>query len=303
MNPPFLKKNDKVALIAPAGKIVEKTIFSQAVDLLRSWDLQAVLMPHACDEYGCFAGTQEHRLKDLQEAFDTQDIKAIFCARGGYGLMQIIGQLDLTKFLQNPKLIIGYSDVTVLHNVASYCGVVSLHAPMLRSLVRNELPDSLMQTYRQMLFGEMPIYKIRPHSLNRCGRVAGKIVGGNLAVFSALRGTPYDLDFTNKILFIEDIAEKPHSVDRMLQNLKLGGVFDSISALIVGQFTDYEEDEGMCCSLYEFIADVVAEYNFPIVFNFPAGHVTENYPLLFSYDCTLMVDNESVTLDFIDFKK
>ena len=303
MNPPFLKKNDKVALIAPAGKIVEKTIFSQAVDLLRSWDLQAVLMPHACDEYGCFAGTQEHRLKDLQEAFDTQDIKAIFCARGGYGLMQIIGQLDLTKFLQNPKLIIGYSDVTVLHNVASYCGVVSLHAPMLRSLVRNELPDSLMQTYRQMLFGEMPIYKIRPHSLNRCGRVAGKIVGGNLAVFSALRGTPYDLDFTNKILFIEDIAEKPHSVDRMLQNLKLGGVFDSISALIVGQFTDYEEDEGMCCSLYELIADVVAEYNFPIVFNFPAGHVTENYPLLFSYDCTLMVDNESVTLDFIDFKK
>ncbi len=303
MNPPFLKKNDKVALIAPAGKIVEKTIFSQAVDLLRSWDLQAVLMPHACDEYGCFAGTQEHRLKDLQEAFDTQDIKAIFCARGGYGLMQIIGQLDLTKFLQNPKLIIGYSDVTVLHNVASYCGVVSLHAPMLRSLVRNELPDSLMQTYRQMLFGEMPIYKIRPHSLNRCGRVAGKIVGGNLAVFSALRGTPYDLDFTNKILFIEDIAEKPHSVDRMLQNLKLGGVFDSISALIVGQFTDYEEDEGMCRTLYELIADVVEEYSFPVVFNFPAGHVTENYPLLFSYDCTLMVDNESVTLDFIDFKK
>lgn len=303
MNPPFLKKNDKVVLIAPAGKIVEKKIFSQVVDLLRSWDLQPVLMPHACDEYGSFAGTTENRLKDLQEAFDTQDIKAIFCARGGYGLMQIIGQLDLTKFLQNPKLIIGYSDVTVLHNVASYCGVVSLHAPMLRSLVRNELSDSLMQTYRQMLFGEMPIYKIRPHSLNRCGRVAGKIVGGNLAVFSALRGTPYDLDFTNKILFIEDIAEKPHSVDRMLQNLKLGGVFDSISALIVGQFTDYEEDEGMCCSLYELIADVVAEYNFPIVFNFPAGHVTENYPLLFSYDCTLMVDNESVTLDFIDFKK
>lgn len=303
MNPPFLKKNDKVVLIAPAGKIVEKMIFSQAVDLLRSWDLQAVLMPHACDEYGCFAGTQEHRLKDLQEAFDTQDIKAIFCARGGYGLMQIIGQLDLTKFLQNPKLIIGYSDVTVLHNVASYCGVVSLHAPMLRSLVRNELSDSLMQTYRQMLFGEMPIYKIRPHSLNRCGRVAGKIVGGNLAVFSALRGTPYDLDFTNKILFIEDIAEKPHSVDRMLQNLKLGGVFDSISALIVGQFTDYEEDEGMCRTLYELIADVVAKYSFPVVFNFPAGHVTENYPLLFSYDCTLMVDNESVTLDFIDFKK
>ena len=298
MNPPFLKKNDKVVLIAPAGKIVEKMIFSQAVDLLRSWDLQAVLMPHACDEYGCFAGTTENRLKDLQEAFDTQDIKAIFCARGGYGLMQIIGQLDLTKFLQNPKLIIGYSDVTVLHNVASYCGVVSLHAPMLRSLVRNKLPDSLMQTYRQMLFGEMPIYKIRPHSLNRCGRVAGKIVGGNLAVFSALRGTPYDLDFTNKILFIEDIAEKPHSVDRMLQNLKLGGVFDSISALIVGQFTDYEEDEGMCRTLYELIADVVAEYSFPVVFNFPAGHVVENYPLLFNSDCTLVADNEEVTLDF-----
>jgi muramoyltetrapeptide carboxypeptidase len=303
MNPPPLKKNDKVALISPAGKIVEKKIFSQAVDLLRSWDLQPVLMPHASDEYGCFAGTVENRLKDLQEAFDAQDIKAIFCARGGYGLMQIIGQLDLTKFLQNPKLIIGYSDVTVLHNVASYCGVVSLHAPMLRSLVRNELSDSLMQIYRQMLFGEMPNYKIEPHSLNRYGRVTGKIVGGNLAVFSALRGTAYDLNFTNKMLFIEDIAEKPHSVDRMLQNLKLGGVFDSISALIVGQFTDYEEDEGMCRTLYELIADVVAEYSFPVVFNFPAGHVTENYPLLFSYDCTLMVDNESVTLDFIDFKK
>ncbi len=298
MTPPFLKKNDKVALIAPAGKIAKKELFSQAVDLLRSWGLQPILMPHATDEYGCFAGKPEHRLDDLQEAFDAQDIKAIFCARGGYGLMQIVGRLDLTNFLENPKWIIGFSDITVLHNVASHCGVASLHAPMLRGLVRNELSDSLMQTYRQILFGEMPIYKIKPHSLNRYGRVAGKIVGGNLAVFSALRGTPYDLDFCNKILFIEDIAEKPHSVDRMLQNLKLGGVFESISALIVGQFTDYEEDTGMCRTLYELIADVVAEYNFPVVFDFPAGHVSENYPILLNFDCELVVDTEKVTLDF-----
>jgi len=298
MRPPFLKKNDKVALVAPAGRIAEKTIFSQAVDLLRSWGLQPVLMPHAAEEYGCFAGTPEHRLEDLQKAFDAQDVKAIFCARGGYGLMQIIGQLDLTNFRKNPKLIVGYSDVTVLHNIASHCSVASLHAPMLRNLVRNELSESLMHIYRQILFGEMPTYKIKPHSLNRCGQASGKIVGGNLAVFSALRGTPYDLDFCNKILFIEDIAEKPHSVDRMLQNLKLGGVFDSISALIVGQFTDYEEDDSLCRTLYELIVDVVAGYDFPVVFNFPAGHVTENYPLLFNYDCELIVDNEEVILDF-----
>lgn len=297
MIPPFLKKGDKVALVAPAGRVAEAEV-QQAAAILQSWGLVAVAMPHIAEEYGCFAGRPEQRLCDLQQAFDDADTKAVFCARGGYGLVQIVGGIDWSGFLSHPKWIVGYSDVTVLHNAVCAHGVASMHAPMLRNLARAELPDTLLETYRKMLFGDLPSYKRKPHPLNRYGKTQGKIVGGNLAVFSALRGTPLDLDFADKILFIEDIGEKPHCVERMLWNLKLAGVFDRIRGLIVGQFTDYEEDNGLCRTLPELIADVVADYRFPVVFDFPSGHIRNNHPLLFNYDCRLEVNALGVQLDF-----
>ncbi len=297
MTPEFLKIGDGVALIAPAGKIAAEELH-KAERLLRAWGLRPTIGQCACEAYGCFAGTAEQRLSDLQWALDDTEIKAIFCARGGYGLMQIVGNLDFTAFKSNPKWIVGYSDVTVLHNAASACGVASVHGPMLRNLAREELSAALLETYRQMLFGTLPTYRVAPHSLNRNGTVEGKIVGGNLAVFSALRGTPFDLDFCGKILFIEDIGERPHCIDRMIRNLKLSGALQSLVGLIVGQFSDYEEDRSMCRTVYEMIADAVEEYQFPVAFDFPSGHISENHPLIFNHDCRFSVGDDGVELDF-----
>ncbi len=297
MTPEFLKIGDRVALIAPAGKIAAEELH-KAESLLCTWGLRPVVGQYACEAYGCFAGTAEQRLHDLQWALNDTEIKAIFCARGGYGLMQIVENVDFTAFKSNPKLIVGYSDVTVLHNATSACGVASVHGPMLRNLAREELSEALLEVYRKMLFGTLPTYCVEPHLLNRNGAVAGKIVGGNMAVFSALRGTTFDLDFRDKILFIEDIGECPHCIDRMMRNLKLSGALQSLVGLIVGQFSDYEEDESMCRTVYEMISDAVADYDYPVAFDFPSGHIAENHPLIFNHDCRFTVADCGVELDF-----
>ena len=293
----FLSEGDRVLIVAPAGRVQPGEVDATA-QLLQGWGLDVKVMPHVTDVYGCFAGTVADRLDDLQQALDERDAKAILCMRGGYGMMQLVGELDFTQFELFPKLIIGYSDITVLHSMAAAYGVPSLHGPMGRNLVRGELSEELLQIYRALLFGKMPNYYVEGHRLNRKGHCCGKMVGGNLAVFSALHGTYFDFDYEGKILFIEDIGERPHCVDRMIRSLKLSGVLEHIAGLVVGQFSDYEEDESMMMTVCEMIADAVDDYSYPVCFNFPAGHVKENYPLLFTMDCELGVSEDGVSLMF-----
>lgn len=283
--PPYLQEGDRIIILSPSGKI-DKAFLKGACERLESWGLEVVLAKHAGGADGRYAGTIKQRLGDLQAALDDERAKAILCSRGGYGAVHLVDKLDLTKFRRHPKWLIGFSDITVFHNLLQANGFVSLHAPMARHLTVEPADDFCTQTLRKILGGcfaseASPLaYACPSHPLNHAGRGEGILRGGNLAVFYGLRGTPYDIPAEGSILFIEDVGERPHAVERMLYNLKLGGVLAKLSGLVIGQFTEYEEDHSLGKDLYGAMADLLREYHYPVCFNFPVGHVTRNLPLL-----------------------
>jgi len=279
MKPPFLKPNDQIRIVSPSGSIESKYIVG-AKRTLSSWGLNVTEGKFARTRYGRFGGTEVQRIADLQEALDDPSVNAILCSRGGYGVAQIIDKLDFSTFVKSPKWLIGFSDITILHNAISNLGVASVHGIMAKHLTQFS-PDSIhVQKCREILFGQMPSYDIPKHKLNRVGSAQGKLIGGNLSVLIGLRGSQFDLDYKNNILFIEDIAERPYHIDRMMQNLRFSGVLAQLSGLVVGQFSDCEEDPLMKKSVAQIILSAVSEYNYPVCFNFPAGHVDDNFPLV-----------------------
>lgn len=276
--PPFLHEGDTVAIVSPSGKI-DKSFLKGAADRLKSWGLNVLMGKYADSNSGSFSGTPKQRLSDLQSAMNNEKVKAILCSRGGYGAVHLIDQIDFTEFKKHPKWLIGYSDITLLHELFQYNGYVSLHSLMARHLTVESADDICTQYLKNILFGTMPDYQCEGHKLNRKGTAQGILRGGNLSVFYGLRGTKYDFAPEGTILFIEDIGERPYHIDRMMNNLKIGGVLEKIAGLIVGQFTEYEEDPLFGKTVYEMIADHVKEYDYPVCFNFPVGHVTLNYPM------------------------
>jgi muramoyltetrapeptide carboxypeptidase len=286
-----------IQIISPSGNIEPKYI-DGAKQVLSSWNLNVSEGKFAREQYGRFAGTEEQRIHDLQSALDNPNIDAILCSRGGYGLAQIIDKIDFTEFQKNPKWIIGFSDITILHNAVSALGISSIHAIMAKDLTELSADSQAVVLLKKMLFGEKPTYSIPVHSLNKQGKSVGKLVGGNLAVFMGLRGTRFDLNFKNNILFIEDIGEKPYQIDRMMQNLRLSGALSEISGLIVGQFSETEEDPLMHATIYEIIARAVQDYDIPVCFNFPVGHVDENLPLIVNAEVCLEVSSEGVFMEY-----
>lgn len=297
MTPPFLKPNDQIRIVSPSGSIESKYIVG-AKKTLSSWGLNATEGKFARTKYGRFAGTEAQRIADLQEAFDDPSVNAILCSRGGYGVAQIIDKLDFSTFVESPKWLIGFSDITILHNAINNLGVASVHGIMAKHLTQFS-PDSIhVQKCREILFGQMPTYAVPKHRLNRVGKAQGKLIGGNLSVLIGLRGSQFDLDYKNNILFIEDIAERPYHIDRMMQNLRFGGVLAQLSGLVVGQFSDCEEDPLMKKSVARIIADAVSEYDYPVCFNFPAGHVDDNLPLIMGKIVQLEVTKSGAILVF-----
>lgn len=273
--PSFLKANDKVVILSPSGKIEAQWVEGLKA-VLESYGLVVSVSEHALCAKGRFAGTDDERIQDLQEAINDAQVKAIFCSRGGYGLALIIDKIDLSPLRENPKWVVGFSDITVLHNALSRVGVASIHGIMAKHITQKaEGLENLMS----MLFGTEVSYEISAHELNKIGEASGELVGGNLSVLYGLRGTPFDIDFRGKILFIEDLSERLYHIDRMMQNLRLGGVFEQIVGLVVGQFTDIDEDDSFSGGVYGVIRDAVKDYNIPVCFNFPAGHVDNNQPL------------------------
>jgi muramoyltetrapeptide carboxypeptidase len=245
--------------------------------------------------YGRYAGTVAERLQDCQQALDDPKIKAILCSRGGYGCIHLLDQLDLTAFNLHPKWLIGYSDITLLHTQLQRNGFASIHGGMAKQLnVDNEARTSL----QALLFGQLPIYQLDPHPLNRFGQRSGILFGGNLTLLMSLRGTPYEYIPSGGILFIEDTGEKPYVIDRYLHALQLGGILDRINGLIIGHFTDYEEDPLMLASVYELIAQVTSRYTFPVCFQFPVGHMDDNRPLITGSLVQLTVDEYGSRLSF-----
>ena len=301
--PPYLHEGDKVVILSPSSKI-DKSFLKGAVKRLASWGLQSVLARHAGSSSGTYAGTVSQRLDDLQAAMDDPDTRAILCSRGGYGAVHLLGKLDFSRFRESPKWLIGFSDITALHNLWQREGFASLHAPMARHLTVEPEDDFCTQALRGILTGAIAApegsfsYTCDTHKLNRRGTAEGTLRGGNFAVFNGLRGTPYDIPAQGTVLFIEDVGERPHAIERMMYNLKLGGVLERLSGLIVGQFTEYEEKKQLGKELYGALADLVKEYDYPVCFNFPVGHVPMNLPLISGAPVRLEVGKKEVRLTF-----
>ena len=293
--PSSLCKGDLITIVAPSGKVnPEYVLHSKSV--LENWGFRVELGKHVFTEYGRFAGTIDERLSDLQQALDNPENKAIFCARGGYGVVHLLENLSLELLKKNPKWVIGYSDITALHAIINNNGICSIHAPMSSHLAEEDGQDEASLYLKDLLYGKSICYKISTHPLNITGEAKGVLRGGNLSVLSVLRGTPYDFSPENTILFIEDVGEKPYHIERMMYNLKLGGILQNVSGLLVGQFSDCEEDESMYKTIYESIADLISGYDFPVCFNFPTGHVKENFPLICGKTVNLSVTKETVTI-------
>lgn len=269
------------------------------IDSLQDWGYQVKVgatVGGSSNNY--FSGTDEERLSDLQQMLDDKQIKAILCARGGYGTGRIIEQIDFTQFKKHPKWIVGFSDITVLHmHIWSNYSLSSLHAPMAAAFNNGEASNEWVGSLRKALAGEKAVYQCTPHPLNKGGKARGRLVGGNLCLLAHLIGTSSDYKTKGKILFVEDIGEHLYSADRLLYQLKRSGKLSQLAGLVIGGFTDSKDtDRPFGKSAYELIHDVVKEYNYPICFDFPVSHNKENYALKIGVKYSLHVSRDGVVL-------
>ncbi|SMO87802.1 muramoyltetrapeptide carboxypeptidase [Saccharicrinis carchari] len=296
IHPPSLQKGDTIAIVAPAGRI-DSAIIAQAGHRIAQMGYRVKLGSSLSRHHYNFSSTDYNRRSDFQQMMDDDEVKAILCTRGGYGAIRFVDELDFTGILAHPKWLIGFSDITVLHAAFLKQGLATIHGPMCKSFLNYTETGADIEILFSFLQGESPQYMINTHPANRLGTTKGSLVGGNLSLLMALRGTRYDFDPRGKILFIEDVDEYLYHLDRMMLNLKLGGVLQKLSGLVVGQFTDMKDNETPFGeSIEEIIYKNVKDYNYPVAFNFPAGHVETNYPLIFGEETELVVKENEVAL-------
>ncbi len=296
--PDYLKKGDTVAITCTAGFMPAKNA-ADCEKLLKKEGFK-VIVSHTVGgkSKNYFSGTDDDRLTEIQKYLDDKNVKAILCGRGGYGTGRIIDHIDFTKFVKHPKWIIGFSDITILLNhITSNFNIATMHAPMSTAFNNKAHNPENVVSLLKAIKGEENMYETPIHNLNRQGKVSGKLVGGNLALLANAIGTPSDIKTKKCILFIEDIGEQLYAVDRMLHQLKRAGKLVNLAALIVGNFTDMADtDRPFGKNIYEIIYDIVVEYNYPICFDFPVGHGTENRALKVGGKYTLEVTTEKVIL-------
>ncbi len=296
--PPYLKKGDKVAITCPAKKLPHG--IDDAVGLLESWGLEVILGDTVTAAHHQFAGTDELRAKDLQRFLDDRDIKAIFAARGGYGTVRIIDQLDFSSLKRSPKWIVGFSDITVLHaHLQAELNMCSIHGQMPLTIPDGSKPS--LESLRMALFGEAISYQFNSAEMGKDGEAIGKLIGGNLSLMVNLNGSVSDPDYRDKILFLEDVGEHLYAIDRLFWNLKRSGKLAQIKGLIIGGFTELKDfDPPFGQDVREIVLDIVKEYDYPVCFDFPAGHVSDNRALILGKTVNLKVKQTEVNLHYID---
>ncbi len=274
-----LKKGDTVALAAPARKVSPEEM-APAIATLQSWGLDTKIPEGLYETENQFAGNDGHRAALLQRLLDDEEVKAILCCRGGYGTARIIDRLDFKRFADSPKWIVGYSDVTVLHShIHTTLGVPTLHATMPASGVwePGDGGQPAVQSLRTILFGGKADYSWEESATGRPGTTEGLLVGGNLSILYSLCGSPSALDTRGKILLIEDLDEYLYHIDRMMQNLKRNGMLDGLAGLVVGGMTEMHDNSvPFGRKAEEIVMDAVKEYNYPVAFNAPFGHLGDN---------------------------
>jgi muramoyltetrapeptide carboxypeptidase len=307
--PPYLKAGDTIGITAPAGYLAGYMIdkdLKPAMEQLQSWGLKVELGKTVGQKWGTFGGTDEQRINDFQYMLNAKHIKAIMCARGGYGIVRIIDKIDFSPFIQNPKWIIGFSDITVFHcHIHTNCHVATLHSKMVNSFpdVWEAAPDLQKQTIisiKQALFGEKMKYNALANSNNRAGTGTGELIGGNLRTIENLAATDSDIKTDGKILLVEDVDEYPYNIDRMFWSLKRTGKLEKLAGLIVGGFkpkTDTCKIYDFNISLYNIVLEKINEYSYPVCFDFPVGHQIENYAYKCGVKHKLVVNDQGAFLE------
>lgn len=281
ISPPFLKRNDKIAIVATARKISREEL-DPAVKIFSSWGFRVVMGKNILNEHHQFAGTDEERAADLQQALDDPAIKAILFARGGYGNVRIVDKIDFSRFTDNPKWIAGFSDLTVLHShIHTRFGIESLHCTMPFSISDSPGGKASLESMRKALTGEDLFYSFPSGGMNRKGITEGILTGGNLSILYSITGSVSDIGTEGKILFIEDLDEYLYHIDRMMMNLKRSGKLSHLAGLIVGDMTEMKDNTvPFGKDAYEIISDAVSEYTYPVWYGFPAGHSGINHALI-----------------------
>jgi muramoyltetrapeptide carboxypeptidase len=297
--PPYLERGNVIGIVCPSGFMpVEKV--SECIRVLNEeWGFQTKAGKTIGSEYNYFSGTDEERLSDFQQMLDDDMVKAILCARGGYGLSRIIDRINFKKFKKNPKWIIGYSDVTILHShLYSNYYISSIHAPMAAAFNDAGYINRYVQSLRSALEGKKIRYVCEPHDFNNKGEAIGELIGGNLSLLAHLVGTDSDLKTRGRILFLEDVGEYLYNIDRMMYQLKRAGKLSKLAGLIVGGFTDNKDTERpFGQTAYEIIHDAVKDYDYPVCFGFPVSHGKENYALKIGVGYKLRIGKSKVSLE------
>ena len=284
--PAPLRQGDRIAVVSPAGP-VEPYYVMDACKVLEAEGWKPEIGKHALGRWGNYAGTPDERYSDLRNAILDPDVKAVLCSRGGYGVVHIMERLAQLDLRNNPKWMIGFSDISAIHALMATHGIASIHASMAKHIAKGpEDPDNA--TLFSILRGKTEPVSFPSHILDRPGTAQGRLLGGNLAVLADLINTPFDIIRPDTVLFIEDVAEPIYKIERILYQMRIAGILPRLAGLIVGQFTEYKADNSYN-SMERMISDMVQPYNFPVAFNVPVGHVEHNIPMLESARVTLKV--------------
>jgi muramoyltetrapeptide carboxypeptidase len=296
ITPPYLQKGDTIAIVATARKNIDDNL-KPAIALAKSWGLEVVIGKSIGLDDHQLAGTDEQRAADFQTMIDNPNIKAIWCVRGGYGTARMLDLVDFSKFKESPKWVIGFSDVTVLHSHLNTLGIASIHGIMPVNV--EKASTEVEETLRKSLFGETLEYTVSCENENKMGVAEGELVGGNLSILYSLMGSESQVNCKGKILFLEDLDEYLYHIDRMMLSLKRCGCFEGLNGLVVGSFIKMHDNEiPWGKTAHQIILDVTKKYNFPIVFNFPAGHIHDNNTLIFGKKVSLNSNDKETILKF-----
>lgn len=294
ITPRPLRSGSRVAIVSPSGWVKPEFI-DKAATVIEEQGWIPVVYPHAKGRSGTFAGTVSERFGDLRDALLDPEIDAVMCSRGGYGAVHLLDRLDALPLRDNAKWLIGFSDISALHSLLSKHGIMSVHGNMTKHLAVHGADNDDARALFRVLEGDAQTYIVEPHTLNHPGKVTAPMYGGNLAVIMGLFGTPFDIIRPGTILFIEDIAEPVYKVERQMYQLKLSGILDKLSGLVVGQFTEYSPDLNEY-TMEEMISRITKDATYPIAFNVPIGHVEHNVPIVEGAMTTLDVTSSSVEI-------
>ncbi|MBK8805388.1 MAG: LD-carboxypeptidase [Bacteroidales bacterium] len=294
ITPPFLNIGDSVCIVSPSG-FIDVSFIDNAIAVFHAWGLKVILGKNVLKNHGIFAGTDQERIADFQWALDNPDVKAIICSRGGYGAIRICDKLDYSNFIENPKWIVGFSDITIFHEKLQSLNISSIHASMPKNFP--SASEEALNSLKNCLFGFENEHKYSYDGILKDLSFSAPLIGGNLSIIYSLLGSDISYDFEGKILFIEDLNERFYHLDRMMHSLKYAGVFDKISVLLVGAMTDMTDGAtpyGM--DAYQIIKSCVEPYKIPCIFNFPVGHVSDNQAVQIGADYTISVKGKKISV-------